>query len=262
MRLFTVDAFTDTPFKGNPAAVCVLENPLTEAQYLDIAKEMNLSETAFVYLKDGVYQLRWFTPEVEIELCGHATLATAKILFDKYKVETEVLKFNTLSGVLTVKQNDDLLEMNFPIGTLTQVEEKDALLESALMEKITTISEDDKWYLAELESEETLINLKPNFSKLLEHSKSKFIVTAKSDGDSYDFVSRFFAPDYGINEDPVTGSAHCYLSSYWSHKLNKNTVVGYQASKRGGTVECEVIENDRVLLRGNCVIMAEILPEW
>lgn len=262
MRLFTVDAFTDTPFKGNPAAVCVLENPLTEAQYLDIAKEMNLSETAFVFLKDGVYQLRWFTPEVEIELCGHATLATAKILFDKYKVETEVLKFNTLSGVLTVKQNDDLLEMNFPIGTLTQVEEKDTLLESALMEKIVTISEDDKWCLAELESEETLRNLQPNFNKLLEHSKSKFIVTAKSNDDSYDFVSRFFAPDYGVNEDPVTGSAHCYLSRYWSYKLKKNTVVGYQASKRGGTVVCEVIKNDRVLLRGNCVVMSEVLIEW
>ncbi|WP_299556980.1 PhzF family phenazine biosynthesis isomerase [Seonamhaeicola sp.] len=262
MRLFTVDSFTDMPFKGNPAAVCVLEKPLTDEQYIDIAQEMNLSETAFVYLEDGVYQLRWFTPEVEIELCGHATLATAKVLFDKYNVETEVLEFNTLSGILTVKRSGTLLEMNFPIGKLTDIGQSDALLESALNEKPVAISEDGKWYLAELESDSVLRALQPNFNTLLEHPKSKFIVTAKSDDSAFDFVSRFFAPDYGINEDPVTGSAHCYLANYWSQKLAKKTVVGYQASKRGGVVACEVIENDRVLLRGDCVIMSELLVEW
>ncbi|WP_406682722.1 PhzF family phenazine biosynthesis protein [Seonamhaeicola sp. MEBiC1930] len=262
MRLFTVDSFTDTPFRGNPAAVCVLEEPLTEEQYINIAQEMNLSETAFVYLDDGIYQLRWFTPEVEIDLCGHATLATAKILFDKYKVESDLLEFNTRSGILTVKQKGDLLEMNFPIGKLTEVTGNDALLESALNEKLVSISEDGDWYLAELESDEKLRSLQPNFNALLKHSKSKFIVTAKSNDNANNFVSRFFAPDYGINEDPVTGSAHCYLANYWSQKLNKKTVIGYQASKRGGLVECEVIENNRVLLRGDCVVMSELLVEW
>ena len=262
MRLFTVDSFTDTPFKGNPAAVCVLERPLTEEQYIDIAQEMNLSETAFVYLEDGVYQLRWFTPECEIELCGHATLATAKVLFDKYKVEKEVLEFNTLSGILTVKISGNLLEMNFPIGKLTEVFNNDVLIESALHEKIIAISENNQWYLVELESDKLLRKLQPNFNTLLEHPKSKFIVTAKSDDSAFDFVSRFFVPDYGINEDPVTGSAHCYLASYWSEKLSKKTVTGYQASKRGGIVECEVADNDRVLLRGDCVVMSEVLVEW
>ncbi|GAB1856909.1 PhzF family phenazine biosynthesis protein [Flavobacteriaceae bacterium MHTCC 0001] len=262
MRLFTVDSFTDTPFKGNPAAVCVLAKPLTDVQYIDIAQEMNLSETAFVYLENGVYQLRWFTPEVEIDLCGHATLATAKILFETYKVEQDILEFNTRSGILTVKQKGELLEMNFPIGKLIEADEKDNLIEAAFSQSPISISENKDWYLLEFENGEQVRNLKPDFTKLLKHSKVKFIITAKSDSESYDFVSRFFAPAAGINEDPVTGSAHCYLARYWSEKLSKNTVVGYQASKRGGVVECEVIENDRVLLRGDCVVMSEVLVEW
>ncbi|TYA69888.1 PhzF family phenazine biosynthesis protein [Seonamhaeicola marinus] len=262
MRLFTVDSFTDTPFKGNPAAVCVLDNPLSVKEYIDIAQEMNLSETAFVYLENGAYQLRWFTPEVEIDLCGHATLATAKILFEKYEVKKELLEFNTKSGVLTVRKVGDLLEMNFPIGKMTLVSAKDGLIEEVLGQAPIAISEHKDWYLLEFETEEQVRNLKPNFSKLLEHDKVKFIVTSKSTDNNYDFVSRFFAPAAGINEDPVTGSAHCYLADYWSYKLEKNKVIGYQASKRGGIVECKVIENDRVLLRGDCVVMSEVLIEW
>lgn len=262
MRLFTVDSFTDTPFKGNPAAVCVLDKPLSVPQYIDIAQEMNLSETAFVYLEDEQYQLRWFTPEVEIDLCGHATLATAKILFETYKVEKELLEFNTKSGILTVRKIGDLLEMNFPIGKMTSVSVNDDLIDAALGQSPVVISEHKDWYLLEFENEEQVRNLKPNFSKLLEHSKVKFIVTGKSNENDYDFVSRFFAPAAGINEDPVTGSAHCYLADYWSKKLGKNTVIGYQASKRGGLVECQVVENNRVLLRGDCVVMSEVLMEW
>ena len=152
--------------------------------------------------------------------------------------------------------------MNFPIGRLTVTNSKDELLEEALQVEPINISENNDWYLIELENEDQVRDLDPNFNTLLQHSKIKFIVTAKSDTKAYDFVSRFFAPAAGINEDPVTGSAHCYLADYWSKKLSKKTVIGYQASKRGGTVECEVIENNRVLLRGDCVIMSELLVEW
>ncbi len=262
MRLFTVDSFTNVPFKGNPAAVCVLEQPLSEKQYINIAQEMNLAETAFVYLEDGQYQLRWFTPQVEVDLCGHATLATAKILFEKYKVEKDLLEFKTKSGILTVKQKGDLLEMNFPIGKVTKSHTRDRLIEEAFGIEPISISIDKDWCLIEFENETQLKSVTPDFNKLLKHSKVNFIATAKSNDTHLDFVSRFFAPAIGINEDPVTGSAHCYLADYWSDKLTKNTIIGYQASKRGGGVECEVIENDRVLLRGDCVVMAELLVEW
>lgn len=262
MRLFTVDSFTSEPFKGNPAAVCVLKKPLTDAQYIDIAQEMNLSETAFVYEENGTYQLRWFTPTQEIELCGHATLATAKILFEKYKVDKEVLEFHTLSGVLTVKQKGTLLEMDFPIGKMQPENPTDTLLETFLGEKPKAIEADKDWCLVEVSHSDVVKQLKPQFDLLLKHSKNKFIITAKSTDTAYDFVSRMFAPDFGIDEDPVTGSAHCYLSKYWSQKLFKNTVVGYQASKRGGVITCEIAGNNRVLLRGDAVIMAELLVEW
>lgn len=262
MRLFTVDSFTDTPFKGNPAAVCVLEEPLSDEQYVDIAQEMNLAETAFVYLENDAYQLRWFTPEVEVDLCGHATLATAKILFEKYNVEKEVLEFNTKSGILTVRQSGSLLEMNFPIGKAAEIENNDSLIEEAFNLKPISIFEDNNWCLIEFENETQVENLNPKLNKLLEHEKLNFITTAKSDSNAYDFVSRFFGPAIGIDEDPVTGSAHCYLASYWGEKLNKKTIIGHQISKRGGVVECEIIENDRVLLRGDSVIMSELLVDW
>jgi len=176
MRLFTVDAFTDTPFKGNPAAVCVLDKPLNETQYVDIAQEMNLSETAFVNLEAGIYQLRWFTPEREIDLCGHATLATAKVLFDKYNIEKDVLEFSTRSGILTVKNVGDRLEMNFPVGLSSEITIKDSLLEEALGEMPKTIFENGEWYLSEFENETQIKQLKPNFTGLLNHPKKKFIV--------------------------------------------------------------------------------------
>lgn len=262
MRLFTVDSFTNIPFKGNPAAVCVLEKPLTEAAYIDIAQEMNLSETAFVYKEHGNYQLRWFTPTIEIDLCGHATLATAKILFDKCNVTKDVLEFHTRSGVLTVKKRGHQLEMDFPIGKTQPESPHDDLLEAFLGEKPLTVNTNNDWCLVEVSHSDLVRNLKPQFELLKKHSKKKFIITAKSSDNAYDFVSRMFAPDIGIDEDPVTGSAHCYLAHYWSEKLSKNILVGYQASKRGGVVTCEVLYNDRVLLIGDCVIMAELFVEW
>lgn len=262
MRLFTVDAFTKVPFKGNPAAVCVLDKPLSEAMYIDIAQEMNLSETAFVYEEDDRYRLRWFTPTVEIDLCGHATLATAKILFEKFHVSKDVLEFNTRSGVLTVKKRGKQLEMDFPIGKTQPENSDDALLETFLGEKPLAIQSDKDWCLVEVSQSDLIRHLKPQFELLLKHPKKKFIITAKSSEIEYDFVSRVFVPDFGIDEDPVTGSAHCYLANYWSKKLSKNSLIGYQASKRGGVVICEIAGNDRVLLRGDCVIMAELLVAW
>ena len=262
MRLFTVDAFTNVPFKGNPAAVCVLEKPLTEAAYMDIAQEMNLSETAFVYEENGQYQLRWFTPTQEIDLCGHATLATAKILFDKFSVTKDVLEFHTKSGMLTVKKRGNQLEMDFPLGKTQPEDSNNALLEAFLGEKPITVNSDKDWCLVEVSHSDSVRDLKPQFELLIKHPKKKFIITAKSSEKEYDFVSRMFAPDFGIDEDPVTGSAHCYLANYWSEKLSKNILIGYQASKRGGVVNCEISGNDRVLLRGDCVIMAELLVEW
>lgn len=262
MRLFTVDSFTSKPFKGNPAAVCVLEHPLSVEEYIDIAQEMNLSETAFVYKNEGVYELRWFTPTNEIDLCGHATLATAKILFEKFDVVNSVLDFNTKSGLLTVKRVDKILEMNFPLGKTILDNVNDALIEEFINEKPLAINFHEDWCLVEIENSNSVVNLNPDFNLLLKHKSKKFIITAKSSVTEYDFVSRVFVPDFGINEDPVTGSAHCYLAEYWSKKLSKNKVIGYQASKRGGIVECEVIDNNRVLLRGDCVIMSELLVEW
>jgi len=262
MRLFTVDSFTKVPFRGNPAAVCVLEKPLPDAMYLDIAQEMNLSETAFVYEENGSYQLRWFTPTLEIDLCGHATLATAKILFEKFHVTKDVLEFNTKSGVLKVKKSGDRLEMDFPSGKTQSEDPNDALLEVFLGEKPIAIQVDNDWCLVEVGHSNSIVNLKPQFELLLKHPKKKFIITAKSSDEKYDFISRMFAPDFGIDEDPVTGSAHCYLANYWSEKLSKTILVGYQASKRGGEMTCEISGNDRVFLRGDCVIMAELLVEW
>ncbi len=262
MRVFTVDSFTDTPFKGNPAAVCVLEHELSNEKCIHIAQEMNLSETAFVYLDNGKYQLKWFTPTKEVDLCGHATLATAKILFDKYEIKNEVLEFVTKSGVLVVRKLGDRLEMNFPLGHLTLNKEKDDILESFLNEKPLAISVDKDWCIVELVSDKSVTNLMPNLNLLLAHNKKSFVITAKCSNDKYDFISRFFGPAIGIDEDPVTGSAHCYLANYWGSKLKKNRLIGYQASIRGGVVECELIGNDRVLLRGDCVIMSELLIQW
>ena len=262
MRLFTVDAFTKEPFKGNPAAVCVLEQPLSEGMYVDIAQEMNLSETAFVYKEGSSYRLRWFTPTSEVDLCGHATLATAKILFEKFGVTSDILEFNTKSGVLTVKKTGDQLEMNFPLGKTVDDNLNDDLITQFLEDRPIAVQSSNDWCLVEVETSETVQKLIPKLSLLLEHEKKKFIITAKSSDEAYDFVSRFFAPDFGINEDPVTGSAHCYLAHYWSNKLSKSKMIGYQASKRGGIVACEMLNNDRVILKGNCVIMTEILVEW
>ncbi|PWJ42747.1 PhzF family phenazine biosynthesis protein [Sediminitomix flava] len=261
MRIFTVDAFTNQAFKGNPAGVCVLDGPLNEKEYLNIAQEINLPETAFTYpIPDG-YSLRWFTPTEEVDLCGHATLATAKILFEKFNYPEEEICFDTLSGDLTVKNLGEKLEMNFPYRKMELVI-MDAVLENFLGETPIYVGADRDWCMVEMETEEQIINFRPNLELLKKHPRKVFAITAKSKQKDYDFTSRVFGPAIGIDEDPVTGSAHCYLAKYWSEKLGKKILKGFQASKRSGEIECELIDNQRILLRGDCVVMSEMLVKW
>jgi len=257
-QLFQVDSFTEKPFKGNPAGVCILEKPASEKWMQDLAMEMNLAETAFIYPKDGGYHLRWFTPIAEVELCGHATLATAHILF-----ETGILNrdqtaiFQTISGQLTVIKQNDLLEMNFPATPAQSCPVPDNLQKALGSCKIRWSGKNDFDFLLELESEAIVTKMQPDFGLLKKVDKRGVIITAKSDNPEYDFISRFFAPAVGIDEDPVTGSAHCTLGPYWSAKLNKPNFTAYQASRRGGIVQVELI-GDRVLLRGKAVTVFQI----
>lgn len=262
MRLFTVDAFTSEPFKGNPAGVCVLETALTEEQYLKIAQEINYAETAFV-IKDGKgFNLRWFTPTVEVDLCGHATLATAKILFEKYNYSEEYLSFYTRSGELKVKKMEDgLLEMDFPAKE-TQPKTIDSVLQKFVGDTVLYYGEDGIWAFVEVEDATKLKKLLPQLNLLKAHSQKIFVITAKSLTSGIEYVSRVFAPNMGIDEDPVTGAAHCFLAHYWNTKLSKNPTRAQQVSARGGEMECELIANNRVLLRGDAVIMCELLVEW
>lgn len=262
MRLFTVDSFTSTPFKGNPAGVCVLDHPLKDEAYINIARELNYSETAFVLKVEDRYHLRWFTPTEEVDLCGHATLATAKILFDVFKVSpSKTIYFDTKSGELTVSVFGELLEMDFPAKEILS-NEADEELKQFVKHNPVFLGKDSYWCLIELENAEDVINFKPNFKLLYQQPQKAFIITAKSLDLKYDFVSRVFAPAIGINEDPVTGSAHCYLAVYWADKLNKNVLRAFQASERSGEIICELLPNQRVLIKGEAVIMSEIDSYW
>lgn len=264
MRLFTVDSFTNKPFSGNPAGVCILDKSLDDDILIKIAAEVNYSETAFVITNsvNGKHSLRWFTPTEEVDLCGHATLATAKVLFEYgYIDKVKLIEFETRSGILTAKLVGDKVELDFPSKKInTSV--SDNILESFVNGKPKYVGLDGIWCLIELEDEEVVKEMKPSLNILLKHSQKVFCVTAKSSNPEYDFVSRCFGPAVGINEDPVTGSAHCYLATYWAEKLNKEKLIGFQVSARTGLVECELVANERVLLRGDCVIMSEIVQTW
>ncbi|HMS63744.1 MAG TPA: PhzF family phenazine biosynthesis protein [Ignavibacteria bacterium] len=261
-KIFIVDAFTDKQFTGNPAAVCILEDKNSNSENTEwmqkLAAEMNLSETAFVKKLDGSneFNLRWFTPEVEVELCGHATLAASHILWQTNILDENAdAVFNTLySGKLiaTKKLND--ITLDFPLipvidfETTTEIE--NALKVKLIYAGICGKSESN--YIAELESEDVVRNFKPDFKLIAGLPKFGIIITSKSSNKDYDFVSRYFAPAKGIDEDPVTGSAHCSLAPYWSKKLNKTEMTAFQASKRGGKMKVRIAD-DRVLLTGKAV---------
>jgi PhzF family phenazine biosynthesis protein len=254
LHITQVDAFTREPFRGNPAAVCALDAPLDEALMQRIAMEMNLSETAFLHpLDDGGYRLRWFTPESEVRLCGHATLASAHALWEAGAVSHDAsIVFHTLSGPLAATRREDgRIVMDFPARAIS-VELAPAELYSALGVAPTFVGVSEGNYLVEVASEDVLRGLTPDLRLLSQLPHWGTIVTSASKSPEYDFISRFFAPAKGVGEDPVTGSAHCTLAPYWSRKLGKVQMTGYQASKRGGVVGVEDAA-DRVKLSGYAV---------
>ncbi len=253
--LWQVDAFADRPFTGNPAAVCVLESERDDAWLQAVAQEMNLSETAFLRQRSDGFELRWFTPEVEVELCGHATLASAHALWENgFAAPSETLRFHTRSGELTAVRRGDLIELDFPAMPVEESPPPAGLLESLGLESIAIAfagrTKFDR-FLA-LNSAEGLRQLRPNFAQLAAVDTRGVIVTARSDDPCYDFISRFFGPAVGIHEDPVTGSAHCALATYWAPRLGKESLTAYQASARGGAVGV-TLRGERVLLAGRAV---------
>lgn len=251
-EIFQVDAFTDKLFAGNPAAVCVLAETADERWMQHLANEMNLSETAFLVREKDGYQLRWFTPAVEVELCGHATLASAHILWEQGFLATDSpARFFTKSGLLSAVRKNSWIELNFPAEPEKQAGFPEDVFK-AFGANALYVGKNRFDFLLEFESAETVRKMAPNFSLLSDVSGRGFIVTSRYDTDQYDFISRFFAPAAGVNEDPVTGSAHCCLGPYWANKLGKNELTGYQASARGGVVKVRV-GDDRVYLGGQAV---------
>ncbi|MGA9362998.1 MAG: PhzF family phenazine biosynthesis protein [Bacteroidota bacterium] len=252
LRITQVDAFTNKPFAGNPAAVCILQEPRDAAWMQLVAREMNLSETAFLVRKADGYDLRWFTPAVEVDLCGHATLASAHVLWEEGHLKpSQQARFHTRSGLLTADRKGEWIEMDFP-ATLEESTESPPGLAEALGALPKYVGKNRFDYLAELDSEDVVRNLKPNLSALEKLPVRGVIVTASSDAAEYDFISRFFAPRSGVSEDPVTGSAHCCLGPFWGKRLKKDQLVGYQASARGGVVRVRLGGN-RVYLQGQAV---------
>lgn len=249
LPIYQIDAFTGRVFAGNPAAVCPLDSWLDDKTLQSIAAENNLSETAFFVPKGDIYELRWFTPRIEVELCGHATLASAYVLFNCLDYEKDVIRFETRkSGELTVRKEGDMLSMNFPSRKPTPVPCPSQLSKVLRMEPAEVLK--SSAYLAVFEDEDQIRTMKPDFPILDELDTYAIIVTAK--GKTVDFVSRFFAYKIGIPEDPVTGSAHCTSVPYWSEKLGKTKLHALQVSERGGELFCEDL-GDRVKISGRAV---------
>lgn len=256
---FQVDAFTKEPFKGNPAAVCLMPCELKDMLYQMIAKEMNLSETAFFEpLKEsGNYKLRWFTPKREVPLCGHATLATAHILFNELGVKARTISFQTLSGVLLAEKVSEGICLDFPRNDPLEIEPPRTLLKALGLSRCKEIlySETNQKLLVCLDNQEQVLELQPDFNALLSMENKLgwrgVIITSAGSG-PYDFISRYFAPWMGVNEDPVTGSAHTVLAPYWMRQLGKRRMRAYQASERGGELLLEVV-GDRIHITGEAV---------
>lgn len=250
--LFHVDAFTGRPFGGNPAAVCLLDRPREDRWLQSVAAEMNLSETAFVRREGEVFELRWFTPQIEVALCGHATLATAHVLWQEGLVpRAESIAFQTKSGILKAALRGEQIELDFPLEPEHEASAPDGLAEALGVEPLY-VGKNRMDYLVELASDAAVRAVKPNFAQLASIDSRGFIVTARSSDARFDFVSRFFGPAAGIPEDPVTGSAHCCLADFWRKRLGKSQFVAYQASSRGGIVGVR-IEGSRVALAGTAV---------
>lgn len=251
-KIYQVDSFTETPFSGNPAAVCILDGPAPEPLMQSVASEMNLAETAFLYRAGDGYNLRWFTPAVEVDLCGHATLASAHVLWEAGHLDAgETARFQTRSGLLTAVKAGDWIEMDFPAKPVSPVEDSSGLV-SAVGGAPVYCGKGDLDYLLQYATEEEVRALAPDFRALARLGLRGVIATAEDTGPEFDFISRFFAPGAGIDEDPVTGSAHCALGPFWRERLGRDEFTAFQASKRGGVVRVAV-RGDRILLSGKAV---------
>ncbi len=248
-KIYQVDSFTDRLFSGNPAAVCILDKWLSGSLMQSIAKENNLAETAFVVPNEKNFEIRWFTPTIEVDLCGHATLASAFVLFNILNHPDSVIRFySARSGLLSVEKKDDILYLDFPSDTLESISElKYVSIEKCIGFKPLELYKGKTDYIALIDNEISLQHLQPDLEEIAKLKARGLIVTAK--GNTVDFVSRFFAPQSGINEDPVTGSAHTSLTPLWSKRLSKNNLIANQLSKRGGQLLCE-FKNERCIIGG------------
>ena len=250
VEIFQVDAFTDRVFSGNPAAVCPLDTWLDDSSLQKIAAENNLAETAFFVRSDDVYRIRWFTPKSEVDLCGHATLASACVLFEHLGFREEVLSFQSRSGVLTVTKNKEWYTLNFPADKIDEIE-LSATLKSCFDKKPVAAFRGSTDIMLVFSDQNEIQAIKPNLGKIAEYRARGVIVTAR--GIETDFVSRFFAPAVGIDEDPVTGSAHTTLTPYWAKQIGKSDLTAMQISPRGGFLKCSLVK-DRVLISGQAVL--------
>ena len=251
MKQFIVDAFTDKIFSGNPAAVCVLDSFPSEDIMQNIAAENNLSETAFVVKENDCYHIRWFTPRSEIDFCGHATLAAAYVLFNFYAQDTDSLDLCGQIGEFTVHKSNDLIRMEFPAYKLDHIEITDMMIEA--LGTIPLAAYKDRDILFVLRDEDEVRNLQPDMELISKLDGACIAVTAK--GRDYDCISRVFAPRYGMNEDPVTGSTHCMIAPYWSRRLNKPDITAFQASNRTGILYCESV-GDKVVISGTAALFS------
>jgi len=254
-----VDAFTNKPFSGNPAAVCVVESWPSEESMMKLAMENNLSETAFIVKEEAGYHLRWFTPGAEVELCGHATLASAFVILNYYEPESELVRFDTLSGVLTVKRKGELYEMDFPTYELKEIPVTDDMERAFGVRPVRAVLGMD--LVCVFETEEQVRTMEPDQAMLAKIEGR--LQNATAAGKDADCVSRSFAPKLAVAEDPVCGSAHCQIADYWSKEYGKTKIHAYQASRRGGHLYCEMLGNGRIAISGEAALVAitEIVAE-
>lgn len=256
VMLYQVDAFTGKPFKGNPAAVCLLDAPRPDGWMQALAAEMNLSETAFLLLESDrpSWNLRWFTPATEVDLCGHATLASARVLFERQpELRSEDLVFQTRSGELRARWVNEAVELDFPVMNPESLEVESDLTDILGFQPVAA-AYNGSYFLFEAADAAAVRAAEPDFIALAESQTPEVIITAQSDRGDFDFISRFFAPQLGIDEDPVTGSAHCLLTPYWAARLEKTEMSAYQASARGGVLQVR-LDGDRVRIAGEAVII-------
>ena len=252
MKQYIIDAFTDTPFTGNPAAVCLLDHAITDARMQQIAAENNLAETAFLLREGDGFRIRWFTPSMEEELCGHATLAASFVILNEIEPHAQQVSYTSISGPLSVRRVGERYELNFPTFPLTEIPVTDAMERAYGARPIKAILGLDLNCV--FESEDVVRALTPDYALLKALPGRIWNATAR--GRTYDCVSRSFTPEAAVPEDPVCGSAHCQIADYWAHTLQKRVIRAYQASPRGGELECELLDGGRIALRGRAVPIA------